>query len=753
LILTSNTTETTGNLVYSKVVPMGIDAASFGIILDSLIRIYSNPYVAALREYTSNAWDSHHNSTPTRPIEVALPSMLSPVFTVEDFGVGMDRIQLGQYGQFGFSTKRDDNENIGGYGLGSKVGLAFASQYTVRAVKDGYVNTVVIGRDENSNPQMGFINGPVFPENATEEERELIELAYPGEPTDLPNGVKIAIPTMEYRKFSEALSNHFFLGFAPGTILIDGKEPTYSVHNKAQFQEIGDGLGWRRAKGAQHNVGGVALIHGVSYSINWSEIARDLSYDVRTGFLSEVVVEINNGDIEIQRSRESLVYSKTTTAVLGAKLKSLLAYATEQYKKEIANAPTYREAVQLRRKAISFGFKADYTWRGQTIKTRIGGMHPLASVDLTHVSVNYGGNSSSGLLATKYLISLKKFVDYHAEKITEDTRTTILVYGSKDPQEVRNRTVHVESNGSSSYTEFATKAENSPRPDSFEFVFTSLSEKKLPTWFKSYFGQVISVDEFMETVTAMRKERAAEAAAYRKENAAPKVIKTGLHVRKMFLRDGGRSTLVELPADQLDPTHTHVLIQIGAGELADKLIAGLMSIRSAKGYQVSLLKYLEESQNFTFLYATKSVKVDKYTKEVPNFITASELPKAMEDIAKSIIAKKSENQKRGIIDRNSGDVNWALRLHAKGIASVQNKETREWLEILQNQRSEDDDFLRSVENWGHLFGITPGVAKITSTAVSPNAYYPIMQDFTVRSSNYDIVADYINLVDKAMGRI
>lgn len=763
MILTKTPTEMTGNITFSKVIPMGIDAQSFGIILDSLIRIYSNPYVAALREYTSNAWDSHHNCNPTRPIEVSLPSGLSPVFVVEDFGVGMDRAGLADYGQFGFSTKREDNDNIGGYGLGSKVGLAFASQYTVRAVKDGYVNTVIIGRDEASNPQMGFLNGPDFPEDATEEERELIELAYPGEPTDLPNGVKITIPTMEYRKFQEALSSNFFLGFAPGTILIDGKAPTYSVHNPAQFEEIGNGLGWRRAKGAQHNVGGVALVHGVSYTVNWREIARDMGYSAHTGFLSEIIVEINNGDIEIQRSRESLVYSKTTTAVLNQKLKEVLSYATKQYQFDVANAPTYRDAVQLQRKATSFGFRAEYLWKGKAIKTHVSSGHPLASVPVTYSSVDYGGNSNSGLQASKTLYSFKTVVDYRHEQITRPITHSILVYGSKDPQEVRNRTLHVESNGSTAFAEYDSArlaAENEGHPevktpsvDAYEFSFTSLDKKKLPTWFKSMFARVMSADEFMETVTIVRKERAAEAAAVRKANAVPKAVQVGLPVRVVRLREGGRSDFSEITADQLDPTHKHVMIQIGASDLADQLISALMTIRGARNQQHVMFTYLEKHQNFTFLYATKSVKMDKYIKEVPNLIMAGDLPKMLESIAKGLVGQKSELQKRAILDRNRGDVDWAMRLSTEAIDTILNKETREWVVAVQEQGTVDDSFLKMITQSAAYFDISPSAAEITSTVPSPKGNYPLLEDLNVYRTNAMLVAEYINLVDAASGRI
>jgi hypothetical protein len=767
LLLTKNTNQTTGNMKFSKIKKMGINAESFGIILDSLIKIYSNPYVAALREYTSNAWDSHMTCGQTLPIRVSLPSALSPVFVVEDFGEGMDRIKLGLYGEFGFSSKRKDNDNIGGYGLGSKVGLAFSSQYTVRSVKDGYMNTVVIGRDEDGNPQMGFINGPDFPEDITEEEAELIELAYPGEPTDLPNGVKITIPTMEYHKFNEALSRNFFLGFAPGSILIDGKEPTYSVFNEDQFTELEGGIGWRRKKDVQERVGGTALLHGVSYSINWNEIAGDLDYQIRTDFLNEIVVKLENSTVDLQRSRESLVYSKRTREVLRQKLQDLLSYATKQYASEIDSVATYQEAVQLRRKAISYGFRGDYTWKGQKIIVEMSNDAKNAQSFITFANINDSSVSLSGYQVNKQQETLSSIVNHRSEMLTSAQRISILVYGAADPADYKNRTYHIEANNAALHAHETARL-HTPNPSipgsgfpsnptRYQYVFTSLSKHNIPSWFKRLFTKTISAKQFTDVVTVLRKANAAEAAKRRKENAEKKA-KVGLTVRRMTINANGRSTFSEVSVEDLDKNHNHVLFHLGESEYSDKLYKTLSMRSHAYGslhYLTSFLEYLSDNGLVTFLYATKSVNVKAYEGVVPNLTLASAdgIKSLITDSAKALVKNKSEIQKRAILDRHDGVNYWATLMPKEQINDVLRPEMQEWLRAIRKNDGAEEKFLAQVSRMAASLGVDGKIAEITTTIDSPLGDYPLLREVTSYRPDFTAVVEYINAMDTINKRV
>ena len=254
--LTETQVETATNFQFNETVEMTFHAESHAILLHTLIRQYSNPYLAVLRELTSNASDSHIVAGQTRPIEVTTPSALSPSLIIEDFGTGLTRNDLKLYGQFGQSTKRDTNDLVGSFGLGSKSALAMSSQFSVTSVKNGKRNTVIVHRAESGAPRMGF----PFPEQ---------------DATGEPNGVKITIPTMEGGKFQQAIYNGFFFGWAPGTILINDEEPEGpNVHNTEMFNVLPDNLGWELKKDAKDSQGILrtgnitALINGVRYDLD-----------------------------------------------------------------------------------------------------------------------------------------------------------------------------------------------------------------------------------------------------------------------------------------------------------------------------------------------------------------------------------------------------------------------------------------------------------------------------------------------------
>ena len=57
--------------------------------------LYSDKIRAAIRELSTNAFDSHvDNGCPTRPFDVQLPTKLDPQFRLRDYGTGLDDVQV-----------------------------------------------------------------------------------------------------------------------------------------------------------------------------------------------------------------------------------------------------------------------------------------------------------------------------------------------------------------------------------------------------------------------------------------------------------------------------------------------------------------------------------------------------------------------------------------------------------------------------------------------------------------------------------
>lgn len=125
-----------------------------GLLIQRLTELYEDPVEATVRETVSNALDavteSYSGELPK--VEIVTPTELSPVFTVKDNGVGMSYKDLKEiYSKYGSSTKADDLEQIGAYGLGAKSPLAYGNEFTVTSIKNGEKTTIIVAREEITN--------------------------------------------------------------------------------------------------------------------------------------------------------------------------------------------------------------------------------------------------------------------------------------------------------------------------------------------------------------------------------------------------------------------------------------------------------------------------------------------------------------------------------------------------------------------------------------------------------------------------
>lgn len=166
-----------GNHSDEDVLVADIAPEATDLIMENLISNYQSPFLASLREYVSNAWDSHVESGQTKPVQVTLPlnGLSDGMLIIEDFGVGMSMDEITSvFKTFYKSSKRDDENATGGFGIGSKSGLALGNQVLVSSVKDGLKNIFVMSRESG---------------------RILYRFIVKNKNTDEPSGVKIQVST------------------------------------------------------------------------------------------------------------------------------------------------------------------------------------------------------------------------------------------------------------------------------------------------------------------------------------------------------------------------------------------------------------------------------------------------------------------------------------------------------------------------------------------------------------------------------
>lgn len=159
-----------------KSIKIDIDKNNMDFILTRLTDLYKDPLTSTIRELMSNAIDTTIEAKSNKAIEVTLPTMLSPVLHIRDYGVGMDIEDLENiYTKYGNSSKRNDIDQIGSFGLGAKSPLSYTSSFTIETVKNKTKIIGVVSRTEKGI----YLN--IFSQLKTEEE----------------NGTKISIPILE----------------------------------------------------------------------------------------------------------------------------------------------------------------------------------------------------------------------------------------------------------------------------------------------------------------------------------------------------------------------------------------------------------------------------------------------------------------------------------------------------------------------------------------------------------------------------
>lgn len=129
-------------------------ALASGLLIQRLTELYDDPVEATVRETISNAIDAVMISTSGDKPEVRIsrPSAMNPVLVVEDNGVGMSYEDLKNiYSKYGASTKINDLNQIGAYGLGAKAPLAYGTEFTVTSTKNGIKTTIIVAREEMTN--------------------------------------------------------------------------------------------------------------------------------------------------------------------------------------------------------------------------------------------------------------------------------------------------------------------------------------------------------------------------------------------------------------------------------------------------------------------------------------------------------------------------------------------------------------------------------------------------------------------------
>lgn len=282
--------------VTGEFVTCGIDTSGLAHIMNVLSGLYAEPSAAVLREYCTNALDSHREAGNPDPIRVTLPSPLNPMLTIQDHGVGLSEDDiLAVYATYGASSKRDSNDQVGAFGLGAKSAFTLGGQFTVTGIKDGRRTLAVFALNAEGAPTVSV-------QSRTS--------------TDEPNGVTVHIAVNDTERVRAAAPS-LFATWTPGTVLVDGEHP-WSVYDHGR--DLGHGIvvaepGDDDTTGRNsHNL--TIVMGNIGYPVSGDlagslylslpERLRRTFYEVIDHGQGVVYATVDIGDVDIIPSREGL---------------------------------------------------------------------------------------------------------------------------------------------------------------------------------------------------------------------------------------------------------------------------------------------------------------------------------------------------------------------------------------------------------------------------------------------------------------
>lgn len=262
--------------------------------------LYSDKILAVLREYSSNAWDAHREvGKDDTPIKVVIPTELDPTLRIRDFGPGMSKATVYEvYANYGASTKRDTDRQVGMLGIGSKSGFAYGDSFMITSWHGGAKT----------------LYSAVLDADAVGEIRELHSEPCGVDETGIEISIAVKVEDCDtFASKAEWLFEHFQPQPDINIDLGRPKEWRYSSKNGC----IG---GW-------HGDGWIARMGCVPYRVDPRQLREALGdYQVARNVASKNagIIQFDVGEVEITASREELKWSERTVEAAKARMEALV---------------------------------------------------------------------------------------------------------------------------------------------------------------------------------------------------------------------------------------------------------------------------------------------------------------------------------------------------------------------------------------------------------------------------------------------
>jgi hypothetical protein len=302
-----------------------------GMIFDILrSKMYSNPILAICREISCNARDAHREvGKADVPVVIVLPNQLDWSYRIKDVGPGISPDRMSNiFIQYTASTKRDDNLQTGGFGLGCKTPFSYSDSFNVITVHNRIKYQYTCFIDETKVGKL---------------------ILHSQESTDDANGTEIVIPVepkdaVHFIGWTEQACRHWDVKpiIKGGNIQWHNPKKIISGEGWAFTQTLD--AGYRQAK---------MIIDGIEYPLDLSALRTYADSQLIDACSGDVLMYFGVGELSLSASREQIYLDKKTQDIISNRLKEINKEVRKLIEDKIDTFPDLWQANLYYRKELS----------------------------------------------------------------------------------------------------------------------------------------------------------------------------------------------------------------------------------------------------------------------------------------------------------------------------------------------------------------------------------------------------------------
>ena len=375
----------------------GIGNAAF-IIKILRDKMYADPIIALVREISCNARDAHREiGTPDEPIDFILPNYWESTLTIKDRGLGIspDRME-NIFIRYGNSTKRSDNVQVGGFGMGGKVPFAYTDQFSIITITcEGSKNvkrTYIAYIDESEAGMMRCVSTL---------------------DTDEHTGTSIIIPVekSKLKDFDKAvISSTYFWDVRPNITgrdinelpkYPDDPDVLYKGSNWSLLKQISNNYYYSNTNTVFDPQVSYAIIDGIPYKLDLNSLGiTTYSYDrdwYSTISRKGIHLRFEIGELSLAANRDTIHYDEKTIARIKQRFDDVQLEIIKNIQSEIEKKETYLEAVSFYtefNRTLQISANIDKIWNGIVIKEQmhLTKLHAVSAFEAVCFRYNHNSN-------------------------------------------------------------------------------------------------------------------------------------------------------------------------------------------------------------------------------------------------------------------------------------------------------------------------------------------------------------------------